>query len=111
MLVTGTTSSLSTQCQSAWQHRLTDRFRMVVRLVLIALIRFYQFAVRPFLIGSCKFCPSCSEYATEAIQTHGSWRGSLLAARRVLRCHPFSRGGIDPVPVATQTNDPPPHST
>lgn len=60
-------------------------------------IRFYQAMIRPLLIGSCKFCPTCSEYAVEALQVHGPWRGSLMALRRIARCHPFTRGGIDPV--------------
>jgi len=66
--------------------------------VLILAIRAYQFGARPLLIGSCKFCPTCSEYAVIALRRHGVWRGGLLAARRLLRCHPFSPGGIDPVP-------------
>jgi putative membrane protein insertion efficiency factor len=64
----------------------------------ILLIRTYQTVLRPLLIGSCKFCPSCSDYAIEALRLHGLWRGGLLALRRLLRCHPFSPGGIDPVP-------------
>jgi putative membrane protein insertion efficiency factor len=55
-------------------------------------------ALRPLLLGSCKFHPSCSEYAIQALQTQGLWRGGLLAIRRLLRCHPFAPGGIDPVP-------------
>ena len=64
----------------------------------ILLVRAYQFSIRPLLIGSCKFCPSCSEYAITALQRHGLLRGGWLAARRLLRCHPFGQGGIDPVP-------------
>ncbi|MFH0980689.1 MAG: membrane protein insertion efficiency factor YidD [Planctomycetota bacterium] len=70
---------------------------LVARVVILA-IRAYQFAVRPLLVGSCKFCPSCSEYAIIALQRHGLVRGGVMAARRVLRCHPFGPGGIDPVP-------------
>ena len=66
--------------------------------LLICLIRCYQGVLRPLLAGSCKFCPTCSEYATEALLAHGLWRGTLLAARRLLRCHPFGLGGYDPVP-------------
>jgi putative membrane protein insertion efficiency factor len=72
--------------------------RNLAILAAVFLIRCYQGMVRPLLIGSCKFCPSCSEYAIEALQTHGLWRGALLAIRRLCRCHPFSVGGIDPVP-------------
>ena len=66
-------------------------------VALILAIRAYQFAVRPLLIGSCKFCPSCSEYAIEALRRYGPLRGGAMAAGRLLRCHPFGRGGIDPV--------------
>ncbi len=61
-------------------------------------IRMYQVLLRPFLIGQCKFYPTCSEYSVEALSTHGPWRGGLLSVGRICRCHPFSAGGIDPVP-------------
>ncbi|MCK4660252.1 MAG: membrane protein insertion efficiency factor YidD [Phycisphaerae bacterium] len=64
----------------------------------VLVIRGYQVGIRPLLIGSCKFCPSCSEYAITALQRHGLLRGGSLAIRRLLRCHPFGPGGIDPVP-------------
>ena len=66
--------------------------------VLLLLIALYQGLVRPLLIGSCKFCPTCSVYAAEAIQRHGPWHGARIAIGRLLRCHPFTAGGIDPVP-------------
>jgi len=69
----------------------------MVRLA-IALIRFYQLALRTILPPACRFVPSCSEYALEAVERHGFARGSWLAARRILRCHPFHAGGYDPVP-------------
>ena len=62
--------------------------------------------IRPLLIGSCKFCPTCSEYAIEALRIHGLWRGSWLAIRRICRCHPFGPGGIDPVPDPHPSCDP-----
>jgi len=65
---------------------------------LLALIRFYQLAFAPMYAGSCRFVPSCSAYAAEAIERHGAIRGSALAVRRLLRCHPFGRHGLDPVP-------------
>ena len=65
---------------------------------LIVLVRFYQAIGRPFLGGQCRFFPTCSDYAVEALQTHGALRGSALAAWRILRCHPLCRGGFDPVP-------------
>lgn len=73
--------------------------------IALALIRGYQGMVRPFLVGSCKFHPTCSEYAIEAIQTHGLLRGSRMAFWRVLRCHPFSPGRIDPVPPAAKSTE------
>ena len=66
--------------------------------VVIVLIQGYRLAVRPLLIGSCKFHPTCSEYAVEALRAHGLWSGGSLTLRRLLRCHPFTPGGIDPVP-------------
>ena len=72
---------------------------MTARL-LIAVIRAYQVVLSPFVGGACRFVPSCSEYALEAIARHGAWRGSRLAIRRVASCHPFGRAGIDPVPPA-----------
>jgi putative membrane protein insertion efficiency factor len=70
----------------------------IATFLLLFLIRAYQFAVRPLLAGSCKFVPSCSEYAAEAVSKHGPWRGAWLGVRRLCRCHPWSSGGIDPVP-------------
>ncbi|MEX2608853.1 MAG: membrane protein insertion efficiency factor YidD [Gemmatimonadota bacterium] len=70
---------------------------MVARALLL-LIRFYQQAVSPYLPPSCRFTPTCSEYAAEALRTHGAGRGSWLALRRVLRCHPWGGTGHDPVP-------------
>jgi putative membrane protein insertion efficiency factor len=67
-----------------------------------ALLRFvvrgYQWCVRPLLPRACRFHPSCSEYADEAIARHGAWRGGWLALRRLLRCGPWHPGGVDPVP-------------
>ncbi|HOJ12902.1 MAG TPA: membrane protein insertion efficiency factor YidD [Deltaproteobacteria bacterium] len=65
---------------------------------LIALIRIYQAIVSPMLGPACRFHPSCSAYAIEAIDTHGPLRGTILAAWRILRCNPFCKGGFDPVP-------------
>ena len=68
-----------------------------VRLALAA-IRGYQITVRPLLSGSCRYLPTCSEYAAESIATYGALRGGWLGLRRVLRCHPFGGSGLDPVP-------------
>ncbi len=69
-----------------------------VTSVMVLLIQAYRFALRPLLLGSCRFLPSCSDYAIEAITRHGPLRGGWLGLRRVCRCHPWGRGGIDPVP-------------
>jgi len=68
--------------------------------ILIAFVRAYQLTLSPFLGGSCRFLPTCSAYAIEALGTHGAWRGSALALRRLASCHPFGRSGHDPVPAA-----------
>lgn len=69
-----------------------------MKRLLIALLRGYQYAVSPWLGRRCRFFPSCSQYAVEALGRHGALRGSWLAARRVCRCHPWHPGGYDPVP-------------
>lgn len=67
--------------------------------VSVAVIRLYQHIVRPVLPQSCRFAPSCSEYAVQALETHGARHGLGLAVRRVLRCHPWNAGGYDPIPA------------
>jgi putative membrane protein insertion efficiency factor len=69
-----------------------------VRTLAAFLIGVYQYAVSPLFPSSCRYTPSCSQYAKEAIMRHGVFRGSYLAVRRILRCHPFHPGGYDPVP-------------
>lgn len=69
----------------------------MIRRALIRLVRFYQKYISPQLPPSCKYIPSCSEYAVEAIGKYGAVKGTLLAAWRILRCNPFSKGGYDPV--------------
>jgi uncharacterized protein len=64
----------------------------------IGAVRVYQWTVRPVIGAHCRFWPSCSEYAVEALRRHGAARGSALAARRILRCNPWHEGGVDPVP-------------
>ena len=71
---------------------------------LIAVVRGYQLFIRPILPPACRFQPTCSAYAIEAVATHGALRGSLLAARRLSRCHPLGRAGFDPVPVPKLPN-------
>nr|WP_320190573.1 membrane protein insertion efficiency factor YidD [uncultured Desulfobacter sp.] len=70
----------------------------MIRQLLSILIRFYQIFISPLLGTHCRYEPSCSHYALEAIQKYGSIKGSILAIKRVLRCHPFRPGGYDPVP-------------
>jgi putative membrane protein insertion efficiency factor len=65
---------------------------------LLLLIEVYRVTLAPLIGGFCRYLPSCSAYAEEAIRRHGAAAGSRLAVRRVLRCHPFHRGGFDPVP-------------
>jgi hypothetical protein len=69
-----------------------------MRTLLRFLLRGYQRWISPALPPACRYVPSCSHYALEAVELHGVLRGSLLAVWRVLRCHPFVRGGYDPVP-------------
>ena len=69
-----------------------------MRLLLIAIIKAYKYFISPLLGPSCRFYPSCSSYGLEAIQLHGAAKGSYLTLRRLLKCHPFHEGGIDPVP-------------
>jgi putative membrane protein insertion efficiency factor len=70
----------------------------MLRSVLIGLIRVYQVVISPRIPPSCRFQPSCSHYAIEALEHHGAWKGSGLAVRRLLRCHPWGASGFDPVP-------------
>lgn len=67
---------------------------------LLVLVRIYQWTLSPVMGGQCRYWPTCSHYAAEALQAHGGIRGGWMAAKRLLRCHPFSRGGYDPVPPA-----------
>ncbi|MDQ2069755.1 membrane protein insertion efficiency factor YidD [Natronospira bacteriovora] len=69
-----------------------------MRAFFIFLIKCYRVLISPLFGQCCRFHPSCSEYAMEAVQTHGALRGCCLSVRRILRCHPFSEGGFDPVP-------------
>lgn len=69
-----------------------------MRFMLIAIIKFYKYFISPLLGDRCRFYPSCSSYSLEALQLHGAIIGSYLTLKRLLKCHPFHEGGIDPVP-------------
>ena len=69
-----------------------------MRHLAIALVRLYQLTLAPLVRGSCRFSPSCSDYAIQAFERHGFVRGLTLAVRRLSRCHPFGAHGVDPVP-------------
>lgn len=69
-----------------------------MKTIFIFLIRLYQAALSPFVGHCCRFFPTCSEYACQAVEKHGAWKGFWLAFLRLFKCHPFHRGGSDPVP-------------
>jgi putative membrane protein insertion efficiency factor len=75
-----------------------------MRTVLIWIIRSYQLLVSPIVGNHCRFYPSCSQYAAEAIECHGPVRGGWLALKRLSRCHPWRAGGVDPVPEVIKHN-------
>lgn len=76
-----------------------------MRRLLVLLIRAYRYMLSPFTASSCRYYPSCSAYAEEAMQSHGTWRGSWLAICRISRCHPGHAGGYDPVPPVGNSPD------
>ncbi|MBI5450892.1 MAG: membrane protein insertion efficiency factor YidD [Gammaproteobacteria bacterium] len=69
-----------------------------MRWLMAGLIKVYRYTLSPFLGNNCRFYPTCSAYALEALERHGAWKGVLLAIRRVSHCHPWHPGGVDPVP-------------
>lgn len=79
-------------------HQLSAWLGRLVQALLIGLVKGYRFFLSPWLGSACRFTPTCSQYALEALQRHGPAGGSYLAARRLLRCHPGCAGGHDPVP-------------
>lgn len=76
---------------AAWMRR-------IISYAFIALIRFYQAAISPYLPPSCRYAPTCSQYGIEAIQKHGPWKGAWLSLKRLASCHPWGGSGHDPVP-------------
>ena len=75
-----------------------------MKRIVLTILRLYQWCLSPFLGHHCRFHPTCSEYARDAIEVHGVRHGSLLAARRLLKCPPWHEGGADPVPAARRTD-------
>lgn len=80
-------------------HRIAWRAGAPARLALLGLIRLYRVTLSGWLGGQCRFYPTCSRYAEDAIRLHGAVRGMLMAAWRIARCGPFTRGGVDRVPA------------
>jgi putative membrane protein insertion efficiency factor len=68
-----------------------------MRKLIVAVLRFYKLILSPFLPSSCRYHPSCSEYMRQAVEKHGAARGIWMGLKRLLRCHPFHAGGLDPV--------------
>lgn len=79
-----------------------EKITKFIRKLAIAFLRAYQLTISPFLGNCCRFYPSCSRYAIDAISTHGIFKGVFLTMKRLGRCHPWHSGGIDPVPKKTQ---------
>jgi hypothetical protein len=88
--------SASTQASALWVG-VADALTQVIGALLISLVRLYQLTLSPLLGPSCRFHPTCSAYAMEAIRQYGPLRGTRRALRRLARCHPWSEGGFDPV--------------
>ncbi|WML47236.1 membrane protein insertion efficiency factor YidD [Neobacillus sp. PS3-34] len=70
----------------------------MLKYIFIGIIRFYQIVISPLKPPSCRFYPTCSHYGLEAVKRHGAFKGGWLATKRILKCHPFHPGGMDPVP-------------
>ena len=77
-----------------------------MKSLLLSLVRLYQYLISPLLGPRCRFHPSCSHYAIEALEKHGARRGGWLAVKRIARCHPFRPGGFDPVPEPVPPDSP-----
>ena len=74
-----------------------DQLEKLAAFVLLSLVRLYQLLISPLLVPACRFHPSCSQYMLEAVELHGPLRGGFMGLRRLFRCHPFRKGGYDPV--------------
>lgn len=80
-----------------FQHRYNMKIRNIPRVLFVGFVKGYQYIISPLLPPTCRFVPTCSAYTIQAIEKYGAVRGALLGIWRILRCHPFSRGGYDPV--------------
>jgi putative membrane protein insertion efficiency factor len=80
------------------EFRIVKAVNKLITLPFLGFIKLYQYLISPVLRPACRFHPSCSEYAFQALKRYGPVKGMLLAAKRLLRCHPFNPGGVDPVP-------------
>jgi putative membrane protein insertion efficiency factor len=76
-----------------------------MKYLFLLIIRFYQYFISPWLGRNCRFHPTCSSYAKEAITTHGALKGLYLSLKRILKCNPFFAGGFDPVPTIKKNDD------
>jgi uncharacterized protein len=83
---------------SAFLKRISNTISLFFIRLILLLIGWYRNGISPLLPPSCRYHPTCSAYAEEAVRTHGPWRGVGLAVYRICRCHPFRKGGYDPVP-------------
>ena len=85
-------------CEPEKPKTVLTRPTTIAGRALIGLVKLYRIAVSPWLGANCRYLPTCSSYAIEAINLHGALKGSALSVWRLLRCHPFAKGGYDPVP-------------
>ncbi|MBO5878651.1 MAG: membrane protein insertion efficiency factor YidD [Alistipes sp.] len=85
------------QCSELWRKS-QSIFKRVMTWPLLLLVRFYQYCISPFTPPSCRYVPTCSQYAIEALRKYGPLKGCWLTLKRLLRCHPWGGSGYDPVP-------------
>ncbi|MBQ2034086.1 MAG: membrane protein insertion efficiency factor YidD [Alistipes sp.] len=84
-------------CNVFW-NKLSSALKRLLALPLLALVKFYQYCISPYTPPACRFTPTCSQYAVEALKKYGPIKGSWLTIKRLLRCHPWGGSGYDPVP-------------
>ncbi|NLO19399.1 MAG: membrane protein insertion efficiency factor YidD [Ignavibacteria bacterium] len=83
---------------------MSQKKRRGLKQILLLLIKAYKLVISPLFLNSCRFYPSCSDYAYESIQRHGCIKGLFLTVKRISKCHPFHKGGYDPVPIKFHFN-------